>query len=81
MRLEDYKTAMESVGIDEEIKQSAYRKICRAAESCEAHSGIKYLRLPISAAAVIAVVLAGAVTVAAIGTGFFGLKQFFEKSV
>ena len=81
MRLEDYKKAMESVEIDEEIKQSAYRKICRAAESCEAHSGIKYLRLPISAAAIIAVVLAGAVTVAAIGTGFFGLKQFFEKSV
>ena len=81
MRLEDYKKAMKSVEIDEEIKQSAYRKICRAAESCEVRSGIKYLRLPISAAAIIAVVLAGAVTVAAIGTGFFGLKQFFEKSV
>ena len=80
MQLNDYKRAMRALALDESRKQAAYRRICLA-ERESAGSRSKYLRLPFAAAAALALILAGAMTVAAIGTGFFGLKQFFEKSV
>ncbi len=81
MRLEDYKKAMESLALDEDIKQSAYRRICRAAGAVAARSGRKYLRLPVTAAAAVVFILVGAVTVFSVGAGILRLKEFFSDAV
>ncbi len=80
MRLEDYKNAMASVTLDENAKSCARRRV----QSFGAVGGTRraaILRLPAAAAAILAVLLAGAVTAAAVGTGFFGLKKFFDEAV
>ncbi len=81
MNIDDYKSAMNSLSLDESQKARSLERISRVSDSAAARPKNSRLRLPAALAAALAAVFACAVTVAAVGTGFFGLKQFFENSV
>ena len=81
MRFDGYKNAMDALCLDESLRENARSRILEAAENGCFSAAPRRYRICAALAAAIAAIVAGAVTAAAFGTGFFGLRRFFERSL